>query len=238
MVKKTKRLVLSLLTIIIIVAIILNTRNWINNPSTSFLIDPICHFETNKKEVVLSFDDGPGPATPAVLAALRKHEVKAMFFVNGNKLEKYSDIAKQSIQEGHLLANHSYQHESMIFKRFEYIENDLLKTDSLIQLAGQKNINYYRPPFGKSFINLPRVLKKHNKQMYNWSIASPAQYAATYSRENIVNQTVSQLHPGGIILLHDGWENVKPEVLTDAVEHVIKAVRAKGYKFVLPKEAK
>ncbi len=209
-------------------------RYWINSPNRSFLIKPICSFETNEKQLILTFDDGPGQATPALLKLLAEQNIKAVFFVNGTKLERFPEIAKEIVSQGHIMANHSFKHETMTFKSFDYIEKDMLKTDSLIRLAGQKELLFYRPPYGKSFINLPRVLKKHQKKIFNWSIAPKAQYAATYSRENMVHQTIEQLHPGGILLLHDGWDNLKPEVLVDMVNAIVQAIRKEGYSFVLP----
>lgn len=214
--------------------LIIGLRHWINNPKRSFFIDPVYSFNTNKKELILSFDDGPGPATPALLALLKQYNIKVIFFVNGDKIERYPEIARQAIQEGHLLANHSYQHESMVFKSFSYIEKDMLKTDSLIRQVGQQTIKLYRPPYGKSFINLPLVLKKHQKKMFNWSISPPAQFATTFSKENITNQTLNQLHPGGIILLHDGWDDTDPTDLVTLVDQIIFAAQEEGYNFVLP----
>lgn len=229
--KKVKKLSFFLL---IFIPLVLGIKFWINSPCKKFLINPVCFIETDKKELILSFDDGPGPATSALLVTLKNNDIKAIFFVNGYRLERYPKIARRIVEEGHVLANHSYKHESMIFKSFKYIENDMLKTDSLIRLAGQQTINLYRPPFGKSLLNLPRVLKKHNKKMFNWSISPSAQFEAIYSRENMVNQIVDQLHPGGIILLHDGWDNMKSETLIDAVDNIIAAIKSQGYEFVLP----
>jgi peptidoglycan/xylan/chitin deacetylase (PgdA/CDA1 family) len=183
--------------------------------------------------LALTFDDGPHPeVTPRLLQILRKYQVPATFFVNGDKLVAYPEIARQIISEGHSLGNHSMYHESMIFKSYDYILQDLQRTDSLIQHSGQNDIPFYRPPYGQSFINLPRVLRDHNKRMVNWSIAPEAQYRIPFDGPGIERQVAEAIHPGGIILLHDGIGHNDSYGLALTVEHIILDAQSKGYLFV------
>ena len=66
------------------------------------------------KILYLTFDDGPNEGTPEVLAVLRKHRVPATFFINSVNLEIYGTKAEnvlvQTIQDGHTLGDHSYDH--------------------------------------------------------------------------------------------------------------------------------
>ena len=61
----------------------------------------------------LSFDDGPEPGhTPKLLDTLARHEVKASFFLVGEKIEQYPEIVQRIVAEGHMIGNHSYSHWS------------------------------------------------------------------------------------------------------------------------------
>ncbi len=216
-----------------IIALTLYIRYRINDPCQSFGITCLCKLDTQSPELILTFDDGPDSSiTPSLLLLLEKLEVQAIFFVNGNKLELYPEIARRIVEKGHILANHSYQHEAMIFRTVRYIEKDLLKTDSLIRLAGQKDVPYYRPPYGKSFINLPRVLKKYGKKMVNWTIAAPAQYDIKLDKQQLVSETVKQLKPGSIILLHDGYPYQNRQAFLEAVEAIILHSRKRNFEFI------
>src|SRR5688572_1798409 len=69
------------------------------------------HRDVAEKKLYLTFDDGPIPeVTPFVLEQLAKYKAKATFFCVGDNLEKYPEIAKQTLAGGHKLANHTYNH--------------------------------------------------------------------------------------------------------------------------------
>lgn len=222
-----------LLSGLILISILLGLRWWINNPRYSFIHSPSCTLETTDSVLTLTFDDGPHPeVTPRLLQILRQYAVPATFFVNGDKLAAYPEVARQTLADGHTLGNHSMFHESMIFKSYTRIMKDVLDTDSMIRHVGQNYTPFYRPPYGRSFINLPRVLRDQNKRMVNWSIAPLAQYHIPFDRPGIERQVAEAIHPGGIILLHDGMDHVDPEGLALAVEQIILDARASGYTFV------
>jgi len=219
------------LTIMLLLLSFLFARYWINHPGLSWLVESTCSFPTEEKVLYLTFDDGPDPIiTPVLLKVLDQYQIKATFFVNGNKVERSPEVARKIVEAGHLLGNHSYQHENMIFKSFDYIEQDLLKTDSLIRQVGQVPISYYRPPYGRSFVNLPRVLKAHNRTILNWSIAPVAQYEEPFPKEKVLHEILDNLSPGAIILLHDGYTGLDAQSLAEMVEQLILESRAKGYR--------
>lgn len=93
---------LALLMILISIAASFQySRSW----KRSFFIDPIHQFNTDEKVVALTFDDGPSELrTPLLLDILDKHQVKATFFMLGENIEKYPELAKEVYERGHLLA--------------------------------------------------------------------------------------------------------------------------------------
>jgi len=64
----------------------------------------------NNKGIALTFDDGPNAAiTPQILAILEKENIKATFFIIGNKIEQNAALLKKIDNEGHTIGNHSYR---------------------------------------------------------------------------------------------------------------------------------
>jgi len=65
----------------------------------------------HKKELVLTFDDGPWPGTtPKVLDALKNECVRATFFLLGKNVEAQPQLARRELAEGHSLGHHTYAH--------------------------------------------------------------------------------------------------------------------------------
>ena len=160
---------------------ILALRWYSRKPHFSLFLSPITHLSRELPQIALTFDDGPSPKiTPALLDLLARHQIKATFFVNGIHLENHPALAQRAIREGHLLCNHTYQHENMAFRSRSFIRQDLLRTDSLLRLIGQQDLYFYRPTFGDKFINLPLVLKAQGKKMVTWDVNPPAQYQGAF----------------------------------------------------------
>ncbi|RKZ23404.1 hypothetical protein DRQ16_01395 [bacterium] len=96
--------------------------------------------------VYLTFDDGPGEETTLrLLDILDRYGVKAVFFVIGEKAEKYPELLREIKRRGHTIGNHTWSHSSFMWDR-EKIRKEILKTDSLIQaITGEKPV-FFRPP--------------------------------------------------------------------------------------------
>ncbi|MEM9916865.1 MAG: polysaccharide deacetylase family protein [Bacteroidota bacterium] len=189
------------------------------------------HVATTDSALCLTFDDGPSAhLTPLLLDLLKKHQVKAVFFVNGIQIEANPQIGQRIIAEGHQMGNHTYQHDPMVWRSKDQIRTDLLKTDQLIRTAGGKDQHLFRAPYGDSFLNLPLVLKQLNKQYIGWSVEPKAQYETPFSAPKVIQQTLEQLHPGAILLLHDGW-HPETAAFLQAVEQIILQAQQSGYHF-------
>ena len=228
--KKTIRKAL-FISISFILFTFLAFRYLTSRPGFSIFQSPVTSLVTSEKQVALTFDDGPSDTlTPPLLDLLQEHNIKATFFVNGNRLEKFPEVGKRIVREGHLLGNHTYKHDRMIWTSREVIKQDLLKTDRLIQSCGQNDVSLFRPPYGDKFINLSAVVQDLKKVMVTWSVDPKAQYKPEYEVDKIISQTLKQISNGSIILLHDGWAASKEEFL-NIVEQIIDTLKARGYSF-------
>lgn len=186
-----------------------------------------CSAKTKQKVIALSFDDGPHPRrTPMVLEVLAKHQIKAIFFLIGEDAERYPEIVKQIINEGHLIGNHSYKHNGkfpILWKR--RMEEDLKKCETILTNITNKEIKYFRPPFGVTNPTIGSVVRKLGYVTIGWSIRSLD--TNDKSRTNVLMRIKKLAHPGGIILMHDNREH--SDQLT---ESVINHLAMKGYRFL------
>lgn len=204
------------------------SRSWEN----AFFIDPFYIIETNEKLVALTFDDGPSATrTLPLLDLLEKNNIEATFFKLGENIEKYPDIAMEVYKKGHLIGNHSYDHPRLIFRSPSFIKEQIAKTDQLIKLTGQKNVQYFRPPYSSKYLILPLVLKSMNKILVTGTYDPPSQYTLPYNAEKIAKEVIENIKPGSIVYLHDGRDDYHEEFIR-SVGLIISGLRAKGYRFI------
>jgi len=181
--------------------------------------------QLNSKDVLLTFDDGPhNPNTSKVLEVLKKHQVKALFFVIGKNINGNEEIVKQIVADGHQLGNHSFTHHNWIdVWSTKKVTEDFATCQKQIELY-QPQTKLFRPPYGVTNPNLARAVKTLNFQSVGWSIRS---YDTSIKDiEKIKERILSQLKPGAIILLHDRLDFM-PELL----EVLIPEIKSKGYQF-------
>ena len=171
--------------------------------SSNYHVKAFCNnpLETEKK-IALTFDDGPSIFTLEVLELLKKYDVKATFFCIGKNIEAHPEILKQIIADGHLVGNHSYSHSKFFdFYNAEKIQQEIQKTDKLLEKYTSKKINFFRPPYGVTTPSIRRALEKTGHTVIGWNIRSLD--GGTKNQELIFNRIIKRVSPGGIVLLHD-----------------------------------
>ena len=163
--------------------------------------------DTVDKIIYLTFDCGyENGNTPAILEALKKHQVPATFFVVGNFLTDNPDLAKQILAEGHTLGNHTMHHPDMSkisdLASFEKEIKDLEET--CLQVTGQEISKYYRPPQGKYSESNLQMAQQLGYQTYFWSLAYVDWYENDQpTKEQAFEKLLGRIHPGAIVLLHN-----------------------------------
>lgn len=171
-----------------------------------------------RNSITLTFDDGPHPElTPKILAVLNQYQVKATFFVIGKKAELYPDLLRRIVNEGHIIANHSYSHHALIgFFSRKRLEADIEKCNQIILEVTGKRPAYFRPPFGVTNPRYADVLKKLEMQSIGWSLRSLDTRAT--NKYGLIQRILSKISKRDIILLHDNQE-VTFDALDDIIEH-------------------
>lgn len=162
-----KRFVLFSLIILLTLLLLGSGLFWYSRPwDRALFVTPLHRLPTNEKVAALTFDDGPSlERTPPLLEVLKRHQVKATFFMLGTNIERHPGLARRVISEGHLVGNHSYDHPRMYAKPLSFLRWQIEQTDSLIQAAGQEEVKLFRPPYSAKFILLPWLLNSMGKTL-------------------------------------------------------------------------
>ena len=162
--------------------------------------------ETQDKVIYLTFDAGfEAGYTPQILEALKKHNVKATFFVVGNYLETRPDLVKQMVEEGHTVGNHTYHHPDMSkISTLESFQSEMEQVEQLYQsITGQSMKKFYRPPQGKYSKENLEMAKQLGYKTFFWSLAYVDWYQDKQpSHEEAYKKLLGRIHPGSIVLLH------------------------------------
>ncbi|MFD4584079.1 polysaccharide deacetylase family protein [Streptomyces sp. NPDC058434] len=178
------------------------------------------------KCIALTFDGGPGKATPALLDILEKEKVHATFFLLGrNHVLKYPETVRRLAAEGHEVANHTWTHERLDTLDKDAIREELGRTqDAIAELTGRKP-TLMRPPQGRTNDDVTAVSKELGLSQVLWS--TTAKDFSTTDSALIAKRTLDQAGRDGIILLHDIYEGTVP-----AVPAIITELKKRGYTLV------
>ncbi|MDJ0799687.1 MAG: polysaccharide deacetylase family protein [Calothrix sp. MO_167.B12] len=181
-----------------------------------------------KKLIALTFDDGPWNVyTKQILDILKQHQVKATFFVVGQALKNNPDIGKRIVTDGHVIANHTWNHRYHYFNP-QAAAFEIDRTSDLIYKITGAKTTLFRPPGGMLHNGLAAYARKKNYTVVMWSADS-----IDYKRPSVptlTNRVVKQSTPGGIVLLHDGGGNRSSTVAS--LVPIIKKLKQQGYSFV------
>jgi peptidoglycan/xylan/chitin deacetylase (PgdA/CDA1 family) len=180
-----------------------------------------------EKVVALTFDDGPWEgSTEQVLNILKQNNIKATFFWVGQALQQNPDIAKKVVADGHAIGNHTWQHLMNDVDEMT-AATEIGNTARLIyQITGVRT-NLFRPPGGNLTGAMVPYAKGQKDVITMWSVESQDYMV---SAPIIVDNVLSRVQPGGIVLLHDGGGDRSETV--QALPQIITALKRQGYRFV------
>lgn len=160
--------------------------------------------------VCITFDDGPDPKhTPGILDILREKNVRATFFCVGKNVEKYPQVARRIVAEGHDIGNHTYNHKELVTSTRKTIIKELSKTDEAIRLATGIRTVLFRPPRGIYSQVTRELVVDMGYRIILWSVSS-VDWRRT-SPNWILNRIRRYARMGSIILFHDGGALVRRE---------------------------
>lgn len=181
-----------------------------------------------EKVVALTFDDGPWKGTTQqVLDILKQNSIKATFYFVGQAIQENPEMAKKVVEEGHAVGNHTWQH-LMDDMDAATAAQELGNAARLIyEATGGVRTYLMRPPGGNLTGELANYAKQQGYMVTMWSADSHDYYV---SAPLIVDNVLSNVKPGGIVLMHDGGGDRSATV--EALPQIISTLQRQGYKFV------
>ena len=181
----------------------------------------------------LTFDDGPNPRwTPRVLETLREHDVPAAFFMVGKYVAAEPALAREAIDAGHVVGNHTWSHRRLHLKSSRYIHLELERTHHCIARATRSTVHAFRAPHGYRNPFVGRQAAKFGYVTFGWTFGvwDTAMPGVQVIRERMRKK----LRPGAVLLLHDGDgydENGDRSQTVDALPYIIDDARRAGFEF-------
>lgn len=198
-------------------------RRFLKEETVTLQVSPVLLNEAEEKpKVALTFDDGPSEQTELLLEGLRTRNVRATFFVVGEKIQDYEEVMKQMVRDGNIVGNHSYSHKQLNHVSEKTLREEIDKTNEVLRkLTGESPV-YLRPPYGE--------WKKEREEEFDmipvfWDVDSLDW--KLQDTQKIVTGVLDQVEDGDIILMHDGYETS-----TKAVMVIIDSLKKEGYEFV------
>jgi peptidoglycan/xylan/chitin deacetylase (PgdA/CDA1 family) len=191
--------------------------------------EAIWHGDRSKKNIYLTFDDGPVPrVTEYILDLLSDLTVKASFFCVGENVKNHPKIFDRMIQDGHGIGNHTFNHlNGWTTSDREYVENIQMCSDILQHSGHQGHPLYFRPPYGRIRKN---ILKKINAayKIIMWDVLSH-DFSSKVSPETCFQKSLQHTKNGSIIVFHDSIKTF--EKIKFVISQFILYLRDKNYEF-------
>ncbi len=180
------------------------------------------------RDIALTFDDGPGPYTPALLDVLERLHVHATFFEIGEMLRYFSASTLRELRDGDVIGDHTQTHPEMATLAAHAQHEELFEQILQIELLGGPRPILFRPPYGSYDATTMRQLRALHLLMVLWS-ADTDDYLQP-GVAVIVQRALAGAHPGAIILMHDAG-GTRTQTIA-ALPIIIQRLRARGFHLV------
>jgi peptidoglycan/xylan/chitin deacetylase (PgdA/CDA1 family) len=187
---------------------------------------------SNGHEVALTFDDGPGPYTPRLVATLDKLHVQATFFAIGEQERYFSAGTIAELKSGDVVGDHTETHPMMATLSAHDQYEELFEQIARIELLGGPRPRLFRPPYGSFDATTFKQLRRLHLLMVLWSVDTSDYTLPGVSA--IVRTALAGAKPGAIILMHDGGGNRAQTIA--ALPAIVNGLRKRGLRPVtIPK---
>lgn len=194
---------------------------------SNFFMKVFCSAKTTKKEIAISFDDGPvDNFTPQIIETLKENNIKAAFFCIGNRIGGNENTFRRLKEEDHIIGNHSYTHHFFfdLFSSQKMLDELKQMNSDTEKLTGLKP-KLFRPPYGVINPNLKKAINNAGLTPVGWSVRSMD--TVIKDKEKLLNKIIKSLKPGAVFLFHD-----TSKTTLDVLPVFIKEAKQQGYEFV------
>ena len=211
-----------------------DAENYLTAKYTKFPEFPTLYHQGagGEHQVALTFDDGPDPQwTPKILDILKAAKVKAAFFLVGVNAERYPNLVKRIVGEGHEIGNHTYYHPNLALCWPEHVRLELNATQLLLETITGRETTLFRPPYAADTqpSQLSEIAPLQIAQDLNYLVVleniDPQDWARP-GADIILQRVKQQRRDGSIILLHDAGGDRSQTVA--ALPRILDWLHARG----------
>jgi glycosyltransferase involved in cell wall biosynthesis/peptidoglycan/xylan/chitin deacetylase (PgdA/CDA1 family) len=175
-------------------------------------------------DVALTFDDGPDAnSTPRILDLLRSYNVRATFFLVGQKIAAERALVRRILEEGHEIGNHSFSHPDFRSLTCREAMREIERTEAVLRRVTGLGSHLFRPPKGKLTLGSLAAAWRKGMTVVMWS-ADLKDFRARTSEEIIEALHANPIRPGDIVLYH-GINSAALEALPLVLEQALRASR-------------
>lgn len=185
--------------------------------------------DRNKKQIFLTFDDGPVPGiTDYVLDVLSEFGIKATFFCVGENVAKHPATFERLLYEGHGVGNHTYNHlDGWKINLQVYLDNIYQSRDTMINHGYSSDYFLFRPPYGKLKKGLSNRID-NNFKIIMWDVLA-YDFSTKISAERCLQESIKHTRNGSIVLFHDSQKTIQK--LKIAIPQYIAHFLNENYEF-------
>jgi peptidoglycan-N-acetylglucosamine deacetylase len=204
-------------------------------PNAAELMPVVTRFSTPRREVWLTIDDGPEPATVRpMLDLLDRHGARATFFLVGTKVAAEPDLAREILRRGHTLGNHTFTHPLAFFWLAGpgRTAREIDSSRAAWQAVGVEPPVWFRAPAGIKTLFLRRALDQRQMVLVGWTARGREQFST--SPQQPLRRLKRAIRPGAILLVHESADDGAQRIalLGALLDHL----SATGYTCVLPRQ--
>ena len=159
-------------------------------------------------ELIFTFDDGPNPkTTPAVLDALAKHHIHAIFFMVGEMAanKKAEPIIERIVREGHIIGNHTMTHQDLCrLKDDDRAAREIDDARQTIEGASGLELAWFRTPYGVRCERVETMLDARHIVHFHWDL-DPQEWKHHDVKKAVdyVEKQVGKMTGRNVLLMHD-----------------------------------
>jgi peptidoglycan/xylan/chitin deacetylase (PgdA/CDA1 family) len=187
---------------------------------------------TSKLEVALTLDDGPwpysGPGTLKFLDLIKSKGAHETLFMIGQQIADVPSAPVREVSEGDQIGNHTWDHSDLTTLSAAGVQSQLSQTQAAIKAACGQAPKVFRPPYGATNATINQQVRSLGLVPILWSLDSEDWRLPGVP--TIVNNVMSQIHPGSIVLMHDGGGDRTQSY--QALSQILDQLKAKGYSLV------
>ncbi|GAA5048799.1 polysaccharide deacetylase family protein [Nocardia callitridis] len=220
------------LVVVVLLAVVVGGYQLMNSRTFQLAGRLVDRVDSAEKVVALTLDDGPTEHTTEILSVLAAEQIPATFYLTGGELDEHPEAGRAIAEAGHEIGNHTYHHRRMVAVSDRTVREEIERTDAEIAQTGYRGAVTFRPPYGKKLWALPKYLSDHNRVSVTWDVEPDSGTGA--GTDQLVADTLAEVRPGSIILLHAMYASGAPS--RAALAPIIRELHEAGYRFVTVSE--